>query len=63
MKRANSHYDQFFPEPDPGLYGFYGNLAGGEVNVLAPGFDNVDGAVSLPDLGGISVDFANLEDY
>lgn len=65
MKRANSYYDHnFLPEHEIGHHAFYGvNHTVGELDVLDPGFDNLDGAVSLPDLGGISVDFANFEDY
>lgn len=30
---------------------------------LNPGLDNMDAQVSLPDLGELSVDFANYDDY
>lgn len=30
---------------------------------LNPGIDNLDGQMSLPDLGDLSVEFANYDDY
>ena len=33
------------------------------MNPFNPGLDNLDGQMSLPDLGDLSVEFANYEDY
>lgn len=30
---------------------------------INPGLDNLDGQMSLPDLGDVSVEFANYDDY
>ena len=38
-------------------------VGNGELQYLAPEFEIGEGQLSLPDLGGVSVDFANYEDY
>lgn len=64
VKRSNSFFEQnFLPGHDIGQDAIFRHHTVDELDVLNPGFDNFDGAVSLPDLGGISVDFANVEDY
>ena len=69
-KRAASLFDQdmaFMANQKSMLCGepvfFITNTANNCEIPLAPEFENLDGQLSLPDLGGVSVDFAKYEDY
>lgn len=49
-------------QPDPRFY--CNNTAGNpDHHNYDPDFAHLEGQLSLPDLGGVSVDFANYEDY
>lgn len=51
----------FMLQPDPRFYS--NNTAGNpDHHNYDPDFAHLEGQLSLPDLGGVSVDFANYED-
>jgi len=63
-KRATSLYELNFLEgQELGEAAFYGNHTVGELDMFAREFDNLEDGPSLPDLGGVSVDYAHYEDY